>query len=66
LRPRVTDQNGGLPVNTVAQASGVISVQAGCSLNHAPVLMVLRAREANATLEQIAMAVVEREVRFDP
>ena len=60
--PRTTTPNG--PGNTVAQASGIVSVQANCSVNHALVLMVMRAQEAGATLEQIAMAVVAGETSF--
>jgi hypothetical protein len=57
-----TTQNG--PANTVAQASGMVSVQANCSVNHALVLMVMRAQETGATLEQIALAVVDGETSF--
>jgi hypothetical protein len=52
------------PNKAVAQASGMISVEAHCSMNHAVVLMVTRAQETNRTLEQIAAAVVDREIRF--
>jgi hypothetical protein len=65
-RPRnVTNQIGRLSTNAVAQASGIVSVQANCSVNHAVVLMVTRAQETNATLEQIAISVIDQLTRFD-
>jgi hypothetical protein len=65
-RPRrLTNHNGALPTDRVAQAARMISIQADCSMNHAVVLMVTRAQETNTTLEQIAIAVVDRETRFD-
>lgn len=44
----------------VAQASGMVSVQAACTIEEAVVLMQARADETLHTLEQIAGAVVER------
>ena len=65
-RPRsVTNEIGRLSTGAVAQASGMISVQANCSMNHAVVLMVMRAQEEHTTLEQIAIAVIDQLVRFD-
>ena len=48
----------------VAQASGMVSAQANCLLSHALVLMEIRAEETHKTLEQIATAVIDREMRF--
>ena len=59
-------QHGGFHSAVVAQASGMISVQANCSLSHAVVLMVTRAQDTNSTLERLAIGVVQREIRFDP
>ena len=60
-----SSQIGRLATDAVAQASGMISAQANCSVNHAVVLMVMRAQEENTTLEQIAIAVIDQLIRFD-
>ena len=65
-RPRgATNQLGRLSTDAVAQASAMISAQANCSMNHAVVLMVMRAQDENTTLEQIAIAVIDQVIRFD-
>ena len=48
----------------VAQAAGMVSVQADCTVEEAVVLMATRAASTHQTLEQIARAVVELEIRF--
>ena len=62
--PRRMTHTGRLATNKVLQASGMVAVQADCSVSHAVVRMVTRAQETNTTLEQIAVAVVDREIRF--
>jgi len=52
------------PNNRVAQASGMVSVQAECTLEEALVLMETRAVSTHATLEEIAAAIVRREISF--
>jgi len=47
-----------------AQASGMVSVQAACSVDDALVLIDLRAEETKHTSEEIAEAVVEHLMRF--
>ena len=58
------NQNAAFQSDRVAQASGMVSVHAQCSVKHAVVLMVTRAQETNTTLEQTAGAIVDREIRF--
>jgi hypothetical protein len=48
----------------VAQASGMVSVQAECSISAAMVLMESRAHVTGQSLEQIALAVINRETSF--
>jgi hypothetical protein len=50
----------------VSQASGMVSVQAECSVADALELMRARARATDETLLEIANAVVERRTRFAP
>ena len=49
----------------VAQASGMVSVQAECTIADALVMMKERALVSQQTLRQIADAVVDRQIRFD-
>ena len=49
-----------------AQASGVVSVQAGCSIDEALALIDLRAWETDRTAIEIAEAVVDHVFRFAP
>ena len=48
----------------VAQASGMVSVQADCTVAEAVVLMETRAVATYATLDSIADAVLSREYHF--
>jgi hypothetical protein len=48
----------------IAQACGMVSVQARCSLGHVMLLMRERAVIQSRTLEQIAEAVVDRSIHF--
>ena len=48
----------------VHQASGMITVQVGCTIDDAIALMSDRASKSNQTLDAVATAVVERRIRF--
>jgi hypothetical protein len=48
----------------IYQASGMVSVQVGCTLDEALVKMEARARSHDHTLEAVALAVIERRTRF--
>ena len=50
----------------VSQASGMVSVQADCTVGDALVLMKERALVSGETLLEIAEATVERRIRFGP
>ena len=49
----------------VAQASRMVSMQAGCNIDAAIELMKTLASETDCTLDEIATIVIDREVRFD-
>ena len=49
-----------------AQASGMVSVQAACSMDQALDLIDLRAEETNQTAADVARDVVDHLVRFAP
>jgi len=49
----------------VAQAAGMVSVQAECTPDRALALMTERAEKDGYKVEEIAKAVVERVIRFD-
>jgi len=42
----------------------MVSVQAGCPLSHAIVLMETRAAQTHQPLTEIAAAIIRREIRF--
>ena len=48
----------------VTRASGMVSVQAGCSFDEAVTLMRARAEQTNCTLEEIAAGVLDRSIDF--
>jgi AmiR/NasT family two-component response regulator len=50
----------------VAQAQGMVSVQAGCNLNDAITMMHERALVQHQSLNDIAKAVIDRSIRFGP
>lgn len=50
--------------NAAAAASGMVAVQASCSLDDALALMRARAEATNCTLEQVAAGVIARDIRF--
>lgn len=50
---------------TVHQASGMVAVQAMCTIADAVELMKGRAAETGGTLDEIAEGVIERAIRFD-
>ena len=60
----VTSSNGATVDRRIAQASGMVSVQADCTLSHAIALMESCAEQTDQTLEQIATAVLSREITF--
>jgi hypothetical protein len=49
----------------VAQASGMVSVQADCTPEQALTLMTERADTTGSKVEEVARAVVDRLTRFD-
>ena len=49
----------------VAQASGMVSVQAECTIEQALKLIRQHARSIETTVEQVAASVVERHVRIE-
>jgi len=51
--------------NRVAQASGMVSVQAECNLAAAILLMRQLAHDTDTTLDEIAIMVIDRDIRFD-
>jgi AmiR/NasT family two-component response regulator len=48
----------------VHQASGMVSVQAACTIDEALTKLHARARSTGQTVEEVAVAVVERRTRF--
>jgi len=50
----------------VSQASGMVSVQAECTVAEALVLMKERAQVTGVSLTEIANATLERDIRFGP
>ena len=48
----------------VAQASGMVAVQAACNLAAAIALMERLAADSDRALEEVAALVIEREIRF--
>jgi hypothetical protein len=61
-----TDGNGAGYSVLVAQASGMVAVQAKCNTAAAIALMEQLARDSdNSTLEEIARLVVDREIDFE-
>ena len=49
----------------VSQASGMVSVQADCSVGEALELLKERARASGQSLEELAEQIVERRIRFE-
>jgi AmiR/NasT family two-component response regulator len=60
-----TDQNGAGYSVLVAQASGMVAVQAKCDTAAAIARMQQLARDSDSTLEEIARLVVDREIDFE-
>ena len=48
----------------IHQAAGMVSIQSDCELEQAYVLMSDRAAVAHRTLDDIALAVIDRSIRF--
>jgi AmiR/NasT family two-component response regulator len=61
----VSEPNGGEGSSVVAQASGMVSIQVGCSVADAIALMQQLAADTDCTLEEIAVLIVAGEARFD-
>ena len=57
-------QNGETQSDRVAQASGMVSVQAECSVDEAFVMIEERAQVFDLTTEEVAASVVDRQFRF--
>jgi hypothetical protein len=51
---------------TLSRATGIVSEQADCSLDDALLLLKRRASATSRDLEDMAVAIVTREVRFFP
>ena len=65
--PKAQRMGNGTPFQhsaAVNQATGMVSVQAGCSLEEALALMQDRATVRSSTLDEIAGAVIDRSIRF--
>ena len=52
-------------LRSVSQASGMVSVQAQCSVSEALDLMKERAHATGRTLREVADATLDRKMRFD-
>jgi len=64
----VSKRNGARPSghsDRVHQAQGMVSVQAGCSVDEALALMQATARETGNTLDEVADEVISRRLRYD-
>ena len=62
---RSNADNGSVAVARIAQAQGMVSVQADCTLDAALALLRNAARATDETVEDIAGEVVHRHVRFE-
>jgi len=58
--PKVWDR-----IAQVAQASGMVSVQANCTPDEAYILMTARGEMTRRSIEQVAVAVLAHSTRFD-
>jgi hypothetical protein len=52
--------------NRVAQATGMISAQAGCDIDEALQLLIVRAEALGQSIEETALDVLDGVIRFDP
>jgi hypothetical protein len=57
--------DGSEPMARIAQAQGMVSVQANCTLDAALALLRNTARATDETVDHIAGEVVQRHVRFE-
>jgi AmiR/NasT family two-component response regulator len=57
-------QNDETQSDRVAQASGMVSVQAECSVDEALAMIKERAQTIDLTAEEVAESVVDRQFRF--
>ena len=61
----MSNQNGATEQSDrVAQASGMVSVQAHCSVDEAFVMLEERSRVTESTMQEVAESVVDRKFRF--
>ena len=49
----------------VRSAQGMVAAQVGCTLEEALRLIAARADATDLTLDEVAVAVIERRIRFD-
>ena len=61
----VTWTNGGDPTAQIAQAQGMVSLQADCSLSKALLLMRSRAASSDLSLAYIAKGVLDGSIRWN-
>ena len=64
-RPVVTSTNGGDPTAQIAQAQGIVSVQADCSLSKALLLMRARAASADLSRAYVARGVLDGSIHWN-
>jgi AmiR/NasT family two-component response regulator len=64
--PETTSKGSGRQYSpSGAQAAGMVSVQARCTINHSMLSMRERAMATRHTLEEVAEAVVDRLINFN-
>ena len=61
----MSNNGSAVPNNRVAQASGMVSVQAHCTPDEALVLMQTRADELHHTMAEVAVGIIDHSIRFD-
>ena len=60
-----TDEPGWVdPIDAIAQAMGMVSVQAECTVDEALVLIETRALVSHCAVDEIAVAIVDGSIRF--
>ena len=60
----MNDDGAPWPTARVSQASGMVSVQASCTCAQALGMLVWRGKSSGDSLEDVAVAVVERRLSF--
>jgi len=60
-----TEEPGSVdPLDVIAQAMGIVSVQADCTIDESLVLMETRALVNHCGIDEIAIATIEGSIRF--